>query len=188
MSMRSDSRWKIRQWGSLLYFSSQGLDLWWRKGDKTRMSSGIKHIRSHALCRCWAHSWLLVDLSGFDLKQAFMKIPAGDRAVRHLSSLPGVCLISPCGMKESECTLRLFPQVNLTVPDAYEGLLGHQLDLRKGPGPALCSVVCSVTFTAQNTRRNRARPWNTTGKRSQMKMWEITQPVREPSPTQGSFI
>ena len=113
--MRSDSRWKIGQRDSLSYFSAHGL--YWRKGDKTRMSSGIKHIRSHTLCGCWAYSWFLADLSGFDLKQAFMTILARDRAVRYSSSLPGLCLISPCGMKESECMLRLFPQINLMVPD-----------------------------------------------------------------------
>ena len=101
-----------------------------------------------------------------------MKIPAGDRAVRYSSSLPGLCLMSPFGMKKSEYTLKLFPQINLTVPDAYKGVLGHQLDPRKGPGPALCNMdtVCSVALTAQNIHRNRARPGNVTRKTSQMKM------------------
>lgn len=105
------------------------------------MSSEIKHIRSHTPCRCWGRSWVLADLSEFDLKQAFMKIPAGDSAVRHLSSLPGLCLISPCGMKESECMLRLFPQINLTVPDWC---------LQGAPGPPARPQEGAWTCTLQH--------------------------------------
>lgn len=190
MSTRPDSRWKIRHWSSALYMSAHGLGLQWRKGDKTRVSSGIQHIWSHTLWIRWTNTWIVADLSGFDLQQAFMSIPEVNLRTwqlcpQHISSVSDLSMWCGGSWDHAEA----FPSDNgawlMPTQGSWMSTSSTQRDSLSCHHNM--DMICLVLFAVQNTHLSEVRPGNTTGKRNLIKMWQVMYPIHETYPTWASF-